>query len=146
MGLEATGGVMIAASIILTRALAPIEQAIASWRSVVASRGALLRLKAFALEHESRPSMMPLPEPSGRVDVEQLIYRLADSHTAPILKGVGFSVEKMSAGTKSTTKKSTKQIPPKNHLINLNYNQHPNKTSFSSLQYSISHTTKYTSI
>ena len=93
LGLEATGGIMIAASIILTRALAPIEQAIGSWRSVVASRGGLMRLKAFALEKEYRPSMMPLPEPSGRIDVEQLVFRLLDNHSAPILKGVGFRLD-----------------------------------------------------
>ena len=93
LGSEATGGVMIAASIILARALGPIEQTIGSWRSVVGARGALQRLKAFALQHEYRPTAMPLPAPAGWVDVEQIVFRSSDNHSPPILKGVGFQLE-----------------------------------------------------
>jgi PrtD family type I secretion system ABC transporter len=92
LNLEATGGAMIAASIILGRALGPIEQAIGSWRSVISARGALTRLKAFAMEHEYRPKSMSLPAPKGNIDIEQLVYRVEDGHSAPILKGVSFQL------------------------------------------------------
>ena len=93
IGLEATGGVMIAASIILARALAPIEQAIGGWRSVLSARASLRRLKAFALEREYRPATMPLPAPEGAVTAEQLVFRPPNPAGEPILKGVSFRLE-----------------------------------------------------
>ncbi len=90
IGLEATGGVMIAASIILGRALAPIEQAIGGWRSVLSARASLRRLKAFALEHEYRPATMPLPAPTGVLSAEQVVFRPPDPAGEPILKGISF--------------------------------------------------------
>ncbi|AKO96992.1 type I secretion system ABC transporter, PrtD family [Marinovum algicola DG 898] len=93
IGAEATGGVMIAASIILTRALGPIEMTIGAWRQVVATRAALQRLKAFALEREYRPVAMTLPAPAGRLAAEKLVFRLPDGHSEPVLKGLDFAVE-----------------------------------------------------
>ena len=60
---EASGGIMIAASIITSRALAPIEQTVASWRGFVASRQALGRLRpVLAIEMRKLPqTSLPLP-------------------------------------------------------------------------------------
>jgi len=63
---EITPGVMIAASIMTSRALAPIEQAVAQWRSFVACRQALHRLKEWLpLAAEEKPKLeLPLPQTS----------------------------------------------------------------------------------
>lgn len=89
---QATGGIMIAASILLSRAVAPIEQSIGAWKSIVTVRAALKRLKAFGLEPGYRPQSMPLPAPTGLVSVENLVFS-TNPATPPIVKGVSFTLQ-----------------------------------------------------
>lgn len=60
---EVTPGVMIAASILVTRALAPVEQATANWRKFVAARHAMAQLeRTLAATAPTQPqTMLPLP-------------------------------------------------------------------------------------
>lgn len=59
---EMTGGLMIAASIITSRALAPVEQTIAQWKSFVQARQAYGRIKKYlAVEPSLRMTQLPLP-------------------------------------------------------------------------------------
>jgi PrtD family type I secretion system ABC transporter len=89
---EATGGVMIGASIILSRALAPVELAIGSWRSLVQTREAARRLTALFDRPRLRPETLALPKPRGHLSVEGLVY--APSPTSqPLLRGVSFTVQ-----------------------------------------------------
>ena len=89
-----TPGVMIAASIIMGRALAPVEQAISSWRGFVSSRAAYKRLNE-ALSRLPEPSQaMPLPRPDGLLSVERLFAALPGSKQ-PFLKALDF---RLSAG------------------------------------------------
>jgi PrtD family type I secretion system ABC transporter len=89
---EATAGVMIGASIILSRALAPVEMAIGSWRNLVQSREAARRLNALFARPRIRPETLALPKPRGHLSVEGLVY--APSPTAPLLlRGVSFTVQ-----------------------------------------------------
>ncbi|WP_428644949.1 type I secretion system permease/ATPase [Roseibium sp.] len=69
---EITPGVMIAASIMTSRALSPIEQAVAQWRGFVASRQSLRRLREVLKVEQSEASKMDLPAPKGKITVEQL--------------------------------------------------------------------------
>ena len=69
---EITPGVMIAASIMTSRALAPIEQAVAQWRGFVASRQALRRLREILQVAEAEEFKMDLPQPSKGITVEQV--------------------------------------------------------------------------
>ncbi|MBM1174716.1 type I secretion system permease/ATPase [Microvirga arabica] len=89
---QATGGVMIAASILLTRAVGPIEHAIGAWKSLVTVRASVRRLKAFAMEPAYRPTAMLMPPPKGALSVEGLIYRTPDPFVPPILKGISFQL------------------------------------------------------
>ncbi|MCQ0988466.1 type I secretion system permease/ATPase [Jiella marina] len=89
---EATGGVMIAASILLTRAVGPIEQCIGSWKNIVTVRGAWRRLKEFVAEPRFRTEAMELPEPKGHIACEGLVMT-PQKGGAPILKGVNFTLE-----------------------------------------------------
>ena len=65
---EATAGVMLAATILSARALAPVDMAIANWRSVAAARQAWGRIVTFLPAYEPT-SVTPLPAPCGSLRV-----------------------------------------------------------------------------
>ena len=60
---RATGGIIIASSILSTRALAPAEQVIANWKQLVAARQALARLRDHfeAVPAQAEPMGLNLP-------------------------------------------------------------------------------------
>lgn len=89
---EMSSGGMIGASILLGRALAPVEQAIASWKGMVSARDAYDRLKRLAERLPPLPPAMPLPAPRGRLTCEQLVY-VPRGREAAILQGVSFVME-----------------------------------------------------
>lgn len=87
--LDAAGSMMIVASVLGTRALAPMVMAIGQWRQVVQARQAHARLDAFMRDLPKPIPAMPLPPPQGVLTVDNL------SATAPgtqfsLLRGVNF--------------------------------------------------------
>ncbi|CAB1085453.1 ABC-type protease exporter, ATP-binding component PrtD/AprD [Olavius algarvensis Delta 1 endosymbiont] len=92
IGYELTPGGMIAGSIILSRALQPIEQAIGSWKSLLAARSAYTRLKTFMTQAQERPADMALPAPQGHLSVEKAVFTPPGGEK-PVLKGVSFALE-----------------------------------------------------
>jgi len=70
---KASGGIIFASSILSGRALAPIDQAIANWRSFVAARNSWTRLDAALAEHPA-PASKPvqLPAPARQLQVDRL--------------------------------------------------------------------------
>jgi PrtD family type I secretion system ABC transporter len=88
---ELTAGGMIAGSIILSRALAPVEQAIGSWKAFVGARASHDRLQQLLRRHPERPPAIRLPVPEGRVSVDRLVLKAPDSNRF-ILKGVTFEL------------------------------------------------------
>ena len=69
---ELTAGAMIAASIMMGRALAPIEVAIANWRSLTAARLSMQRLSTVLAQVPSSRSSVTLPKPTCSLDVEHI--------------------------------------------------------------------------
>jgi PrtD family type I secretion system ABC transporter len=69
---EATGGIIIAASILSSRALAPIELAISSWKSFVGARQSWKRLSDLLDHFPDRSIAFELPAPSALLSVENL--------------------------------------------------------------------------
>jgi len=88
---EISPGAMIGASIITGRALAPVEQAIGSWKLLVAARSAYYRLEELFSKLPPRPTPMPLPAPTGSLTVENLIA-VPPGSQVPTLRGVNFHV------------------------------------------------------
>lgn len=86
-----TPGVMIASSIIVARALAPVEGAIASSRGFLAARSAYDRLCDILRRHSKPPERMPLPDPRGQISVSNL-YVSPPRVTKPVLKGASFTL------------------------------------------------------
>ena len=87
---EMTAGTMIAGSIIMGRALQPIEQSITSWKGIVGARGAYRRLNRVEGLDPVRASSTQLPAPQGRLTGKDLFY--APKNAPPILKSVSFAV------------------------------------------------------
>jgi ATP-binding cassette subfamily C protein len=88
---EISAGMMIAASILIGRALQPIELAVANWKGFLSAREAYGRTKRLLELVGAEPERMPLPRPQGSVTVENIVAG-APGGRAPILRGVSFSV------------------------------------------------------
>ncbi len=88
---EITGGMVIAASIIAGRALAPIEGAIEGWNSVLLSRNAYGRISALLRSSPLNTRRLHLPHPEGRLDVERLLYVPAGTKRV-VLNALTFSL------------------------------------------------------
>jgi PrtD family type I secretion system ABC transporter len=89
---EVSPGAMIAGSILLGRALAPVEQAIGSWKSAVSARGAYNRIKRQLDSLTPRAEAMALPAPAGQLSVEGMSY-LYPGATEPVLRNLDFRLE-----------------------------------------------------
>jgi ATP-binding cassette, subfamily C, type I secretion system permease/ATPase len=88
----ATVGVMFAASILLGRALQPVEQIVGAWRNMISARGAFQRLKALLASNPVPDPALALPQPAGRLSVEGLVYGIPRA-PSPILRGISFRLE-----------------------------------------------------
>lgn len=69
---EISAGAVIAASFLMTRALAPVEQLVAGWRSIVQARGARDRLDELLLAGADAPRRTRLPVPRGALRLERV--------------------------------------------------------------------------
>ena len=87
-----SAGMMIAASILLGRALSPVEQLIAAWPQAKAAVVAFERLSELTSKYPPALQKMPLPEPSGALDVAGLAVA-APNGRAPIVRGVNFELQ-----------------------------------------------------
>jgi ATP-binding cassette, subfamily C, bacterial exporter for protease/lipase len=85
-------GMLIVASTIGARAIAPLGTIVMQWRSVIATQEAYLRLGDLLAQHPIKPSAMALPAPEGHLSVESLVASAPKSN-APILRGLQFNVK-----------------------------------------------------
>ncbi len=87
-----TPGGMIVASILMGRALAPVELLIGVWKQFISSRSAYERLERLLKEFPAREQGMALPPPRGHLTVENVMTAAPGTQVA-ILKGVSFTLE-----------------------------------------------------
>ena len=85
-------GMMIGATILMGRALAPVEQAIVTWKQFVSARSAYARLADLLKEYPLRETGMPLPPPVGKLAVESATVIAPGSQTL-ILQNINFAIE-----------------------------------------------------
>jgi PrtD family type I secretion system ABC transporter len=89
---EITPGAMIASSILMGRALQPVEGAVAQWKTFVAARSAYARLEAMFSTLPAEASRMQLPAPTGAISLEQLVVAPPGSRIAT-LKSVNMQIQ-----------------------------------------------------
>jgi ATP-binding cassette subfamily C protein EexD len=92
---EISPGLMIGGSILLGRALAPIDLMIGSWKQFLSARTAYDRLNTLLAQFPVEPERMPLPSPKGTLRAEQAVVAPPGAKTA-VIKGLSFTIE---AGT-----------------------------------------------
>lgn len=106
---QATAGVIIAASILTARAMAPAELAIANWKSFVQARQAWQRLNELCLRIPAESETLALPPPSASLVVESISVAPPGTSRAvvrdvsfPLKAGQGLGIIGPSASGKST--------------------------------------------
>jgi len=87
-----TPGVMIAGSIILGRALAPIQMVIGQWRNYIQAKNAYKRMDIFYADYSVEEDFVPLPAPKGYLSVEAMTAGPPHAKAAT-LKGINFEIE-----------------------------------------------------
>lgn len=106
---EASGGIMIASSIMMSRALAPVELAIAHWKSFVAARQSWARLSGLVADAHLPAVSVTLPAPQAQLAVEALSVTPPGSQrlvvqeaSFALAKGSGLGIIGPSASGKSS--------------------------------------------
>lgn len=89
---EISPGLMIGGSILMGRALAPIDLMIGTWKQFLSARTAYERLNTILAQYPAEAERMPLPTPKGALRAEQAVIVPPGSKTA-VIKGVNFSIE-----------------------------------------------------
>jgi len=121
---EINPGLLMAGSLLLGRALAPIDQMIGSWKGFVAAKVQYDRLNKVMDELNKEPERMPLPAPEGHIQVENLIVAPPGAKS-PVLRNISFVVPAgsivgivgPSAAGKSTLVRALMGIWPPQHGV-----------------------------
>uniref|UniRef100_UPI003567FDE3 type I secretion system permease/ATPase n=1 Tax=Phaeovulum sp. TaxID=2934796 RepID=UPI003567FDE3 len=88
---QLSGGMVIAASIIAGRALAPIEGSIEGWNSFILARASYDRVVGLLRSSPLNMDRLQLPRPEGRLNVDRLLYVPAGTKQV-ILNSISFSL------------------------------------------------------
>ena len=89
---HASGGIMIATSILLGRAVQPVEQLVGSWRVLAEARGAHARLTELSKDFDRNEPRVAMPRPAGRLTAEGVSFRLPGADTQ-VLANITFTLE-----------------------------------------------------
>ena len=84
-------GSMIAASILVSRALAPVEMLVGNWKQIITGRAAYARINELFASHPLRQHGMPLAAPRGAVRFDN-VAASAPGFSHPILKNLNFGI------------------------------------------------------
>lgn len=90
---QITAGMMIAASILMSRALSPLDQAIGTWKQFQSSKQILERLKNHFQVMQEREGGIVLPKPKGLVSIEELHFSGAGQGNKMIINGINLKIK-----------------------------------------------------
>jgi ATP-binding cassette subfamily C protein len=89
---ELSPGAMIAGSILLGRALQPVEQAVAQWPVLQRARDGRARLAELLTRVPEEPARTALPRPRALLEIQNLTV-LSPRDQTPLLRGLGFTLQ-----------------------------------------------------
>ena len=89
---QLTAGAMIAANVLMGRALAPIDQLMGTWRGFLSARNAFERLESLLEAHPERDPALTRVAPRGALRLQQVVAS-APGRKEPILKGVDLQAD-----------------------------------------------------
>ena len=89
---ELSPGGLIAASILMGRALAPLDLAIGSWRQFIAARASYRRLGTLLERFPQEQARLELPPPQGRISIEGLTV-IPPGADGPVLTNIEFEIQ-----------------------------------------------------
>jgi len=87
-----TGGMIMVATMLISKAVAPIQKLIGNWKDIVAARQAYERLNELLLDDIQRGNSMQLPAPEGRINVTNA-SAIPPGHNKPVLSDINFAIE-----------------------------------------------------
>jgi len=88
---QITGGMVIAASMLIGKAISPMTALISSWNSIISARQAYDHLNVLLVEDQTYSSQMALPPPTGNLQVSDLVI-VPPGSTKVVLNGANFTV------------------------------------------------------
>ena len=88
---EISPGMMIAGSILLGRALAPVDMIVGSWKGFINARGSFERIDDILTRISEEKEKMELPTPTGQITVES-IHAAPPGSRVPVLRGINFAI------------------------------------------------------
>jgi ATP-binding cassette subfamily C protein/ATP-binding cassette subfamily C protein EexD len=83
-------GVMMASSIMMGRALSPVQMVVGQWKRIVALRGSYARLQQIFANLPDQGVTADQPDPIGKLDVQQIVV-VPPTGGRPVVKGVSFA-------------------------------------------------------
>ena len=89
---ELSPGGMIAASILIGRALQPLELVVANWKGFISARSSYFRLRSLFELVGTEVSKMDLPPPIGAIDLEEVVVAPPGAPSAIVLKGISLKI------------------------------------------------------
>jgi ATP-binding cassette subfamily C protein EexD len=89
---EISPGLMIAGSILMGRAMAPIDLIIGTWKGFISARGQYQRLNDILRQIPADKEHMLLPDPEGRIQLENAVV-VPPGSKLPVLKGINLVIE-----------------------------------------------------
>lgn len=86
-----TGGMVIAASMLISKAIAPIQKLIGNWKEIVAARQAYDNLNTLLEKNTKQKQHMPLPAPMGYLEIMSATA-IPPGYQKPVLTGINFKL------------------------------------------------------
>lgn len=87
-----TGGMIIVASLLITKSVGPMRQLMSRWSDILAARQAYERLNDLLAQDQLSSNTMQLPAPQGRVEVDKAIA-VPPGHNKPVLSNISFALQ-----------------------------------------------------
>jgi len=87
-----TGGMVMASSMLISKAVGPIQKLVSNWKQIVSARQSYERLNALLIADEKRQSQMQLPPVKGHLVVEQ-VSTVPPGHNRAVLAEMNFEVK-----------------------------------------------------